>query len=360
MFDPKRIGRKKNEQIKQMVQKIETLKTEYDAPAVSLVAMTGFSASSFMRWKRRLHRGDSPVKKPGTKKIQPFDLGELKHRIRSLSHRRKRTAGTGQLYKTVKHGISRREFNDMVREVRYDTNRQKAAARCQVFWLRPDLAWGLDGLEYQKRNVQNLQDLCSKYKFVPLTTDDIPCGEEVAGHLSRHFHRFGPPLFLKRDNGGNLNKLAVNDLLEELMIIPINSPPYTAPYNGAIEHSQGELKDWLRKWNPVADTLKEFELQVENAAHALNRRPRRSLCGKNSCRSYFCSSRLRYNKRKRKEAYNWIRDLAVDISLRAGKNKIDSTAWRVSARKWMENHNLIIIRKPVNVLPNLSPILCHN
>ena len=68
-----------------------------------------------------------------------------------------------------------------------------------------------------------------------------------------------------------------------------NSPPYTAPYNGAIEHSQGELKNWLRKWNTVADTLKEFELQVENAAHALNHRPRRSLCGKNSCRPEVCN-----------------------------------------------------------------------
>jgi len=40
-----------------MVQKIETLKTEYDVPAVSLVAMTGFSVSSYLRWKRRLRRG---------------------------------------------------------------------------------------------------------------------------------------------------------------------------------------------------------------------------------------------------------------------------------------------------------------
>jgi hypothetical protein len=360
MFDPKRVGPKKNERIKQMVQKIETLKTEYDVPAVSLVTMTGFSTSSYQRWKRRLHRGESPVKKPGAKKIQPFDLGELKHRIRSLSHRRKRTAGTGQLYKTVKHGISRREFNDMVREVRYETNRQEAADRSQVFWLRPDLTWALDGLEYKNRHVQNLQDLCSRYKFVPMITDYLPNGEEVAGHLSRHFCRFGPPLFLKRDNGGNLNKFSINDLLEELMIIPINSPIYTASYNGAVERSQGELKGWLRKWNRETNTLREFELQVENAAHALNHKSRRSLYWKNSCRSYFCSSRLRYNKRKRKEAYDWIKDLAVDISDSAGKNKIDPAAWRVSAIKWMAKHRLITIRKPSKVLPNLSSKLCHN
>jgi hypothetical protein len=343
-----------------MVQKVATLKSQYNVPAASLVAMAGFSTASYMRWKRRVQRGDDPVQRPGVKKTQPIDLGELRQRIYSLNHGKKRTAGTGRLYRTNKNRISRREFNDMVRAVRYSTNRLKAAARCQVVWLRPNVAWALDGLEYKKRYVQNLQDLCSRYKFVPLTTNYTPCGEEVAGHLSRHFCRFGPPLFLKRDNGGNLNHLSINDLLEELMIIPINSPPYTAPYNGAIEHSQGELKNWLRKWNTVTNTLREFSLQMENAAHALNHKPRRSLHGKNSCRSYFRSSRLRYNKRKRKEAYNWIRDLAVDISASSGKNKIDPTAWRVSARKWMEKHKLITILKPAKVLPDFSSNLCHN
>jgi hypothetical protein len=65
----------------------------------------------------------------------------------------------------------------------------------------------------------------------------MPCGEQIASHLDRHLSRFGPPLFLKRDNGGNLNHLAVNTLLEERIIIPINSSCYRASYNGSIEHS---------------------------------------------------------------------------------------------------------------------------
>lgn len=184
----------------------------------------------------------------------------------------------------------------------------------------------LDGLEYNKRHVQNLQDLCSRYKFVPLTTDDWPCVQEVAGHLSRHFCGFGPPLFLKRDNGGNLNHRSVNDLLEEWMVIPVNSPPYTAPYNGSIEHGQEELKKWLRKWSSSFESKAPLAPIMENAVHALNHRPRRSLHGKNACRSYFSSSRMRYDKRKRKEVYDWIRDLAVDIWASCGKNKIDPAA----------------------------------
>jgi hypothetical protein len=76
--------------------------------------------------------------------------------------------------------------------------------------------------------------------------------------------------------------------------------------------------------------------------------------------TYFSSLRLRRTKRQRKEAYDWIFNLAVDISRACRKNEIDPTAWRVSARKWMEHKRMIVIRKPEKVLPHLNRILCHN
>ena len=106
--------------------------------------------------------------------------------------------------------------------------------------------------------------------------------------------------------------------------------------------------------SPVFARRLYLALLVENTAHALDHKARRSLFYKNACRVYFGSSRLRFNKRKRKEAYDQISDLAVDLSACSGKNKIDPAAWRIAARKWMEKHRLIIILKPVNVLPNLS------
>ena len=343
-----------------MVSKIEALKSEYGVPIAQLVPMAHVSLPSYMRWKRRIHDGREPVQKPGAKKIAPIDLDALKRQIEDLHHSGKRTAGTGYLYGACRHGISRREFNAMVKEVRTDNNHRNAANKCQVVWLRPDLAWAVDGLEYRGCYVQNVQDLCSRYKFSPLTSAYEPCGEEIAGHLSRHFGRFGPPLFIKRDNAGNLNHSAVNDVLEEHMVIPINSPYYTPSYNGAIEHSQGELKTWLHTWRNAAGTHRELALQADNAAHAWNHRPRRSLSGKNACRGYFSSSRLRCSKRQRKEVYDWIFDLAVDISTRSGKNEIDPTAWRVSARKWMERKRMIVIRKPGKVLPCFLSKNCHN
>jgi hypothetical protein len=330
-----------------MVHTIEAVKSRYAVAAAPLVAAAGLSAPSYKRWKRRMCCGKDPVEKPGAKKVARIDLKKLKHQIADLRHGRKRTAGTVRVYLANGHGISRRQFNEMVRQVRDAHNRSKSASLCRVRWLYPDLAWALDGAQYRPCHIHNLQDLSSRYKFAPMTTEYMPCGEEIAGHLDRHLTRFGPPLFIKRDNGGNLNHRAVNDILEELMIIPINSPCYTASYNGAIEHSQGELKTWIRRWKTVAKTNRELALLVENAAHGLNHKPRRSLSGRNACRAYFSSNRLRYNKRKRRQAWDWISDLATAISSKCSKHQIDPAAWRIAARAWMEKHRLIVIHKPV-------------
>lgn len=334
------------------MQKIETIQSEYGMDQASALAAAGINASNYKRWKHRIRSGLDPVQKPGAKKVAPIDLTILRQQIAQLEHGQKRTPGTGRLYQANKDRISRRELNDMVRQVRRSINREKSASRCSVRWLHPDLAWALDGLQHAFCHVQNLQDLCSRYKFVPMTTAYMPCGEEIAGHLERLLTRFGPPLFIKRDNGGNLNHGSINDLLQERMVIPINSPCFSPSYNGAIEHSVGEFKGWLGKWKAAAKTVRELALLVENAAHVLNHRSRRCLSGKNACRSYFGSSRLRYSKRKRKEVYDWISDLAVDLSARCGKNIIDPAAWRIAARKWMEKHRLIVITQPAKVLPH--------
>jgi hypothetical protein len=335
---------------------IEAAKTTFSMSYTGLAAQVGLSYRTLMRWKQRLADGKDAVGKRGPKKVRPLNLTVLKQQIRDLDHGRKRSRGTGRLHGAHADSISRRQLNELVSQVRSDTQPDP----CQVVWLKPDLSWAIDGLEYRDCHVQNVQDLCSRYKFAPLTSTAEPCGEEISGHLFRHFSRFGPPLFIKRDNAGNLNHTSVNDLLEEYMVIPINSPYYTPSYNGAIEHSQGELKTWLCKWKHAADSNKELALQVDNAAHAWNHLPRRSLSGKNACHTYFSSSRLRFTKRQRKVVYDWIYDLSVEISQHAGKNEIVPTAWRVSARKWMQQNRMIVIRKPEKVSPHLNRNLCQN
>jgi len=133
---------------------------------------------------------------------------------------------------------SRREIAAMVRAVRGETSRQRRVEMYHVCWLRPNLAWAMDDCEKTEHgadgtlHLHNLTDLHSRYRLPPLASHCLPCGEEVAGHLQYLFERFDPPLFCKRDNGGNLNHLAVNQVLEGAFVIPINSRRIGRPTMG--------------------------------------------------------------------------------------------------------------------------------
>ena len=345
---------------------IDEAKTRYAMPNSSLAGQLGLSYATLMRWKRRLATGKAPVEKPGPKKVEPLDLGRLKEKIRDLDHGSKRSRGTGRLHEAFNGGISRRELNLLIESVRKKINQQRANETCHITWLRPNLAWAMDDCQKniavhgEKIHLHNLSDLCSRYKFRPLASRLLPCGEEVAGHLSHLFARFGPPLFCKRDNGGNLNHTAVDQALAEALVVPINSPTYTASYNGAIEHTQGEFKSYLRRWDWKAKGINDWPLLAETAAHDLNHRPRRCLKGRNACRVYFGQKRSGYPKRRRQEVYRWICDLAAEVSVRIGKDTILPAAWRAAARIWLVKNEMIQIRMDGKVLPDFPSNLCHN
>ena len=305
---------------------IAEAKTRYALPIRTLAAEMRLSVASLSRWRRRLRRGEVVVGKRGPRKVRPLNFSELTERIRGLEHGKKRSQGSGPLHRAYGGGISRRELNAMVRQVRYEANRLLGAEVSHVTWLRANLAWAMDDCRKTKQAVDgslhlhNLTDLHSRYRLPPLASHGLPCGEEVAGHLQYLFDRFDPPLFCKRDNGGNLNHLAVNQVLEEALVIPVNSPPYRAPYNGGIEHSQGEFKSYLSRWSWKAGSVDKMALLSETAAHDVNHQPRRCLGGKTACRAYFGGPRMRYPRRKRAAVYGWIHDLAGELSTQAGKS----------------------------------------
>ncbi len=221
----------KNERIGRVLAMITEAKTRYGLPIRILAAQMGLCPATLRRWRRRISRREVPVGRRGPRKVKRLNLGELKERIESLGHVRKRSRGSGSLHRTYADGISRRDLDAMVRLVRQETSRNRVANTYHVSWLRPNLAWAMDDCEKTEHGVDgtlhlhNLTDLHSRYRLPPLASDGLPCGEEVAGHLQYLFDRFDPPLFCKRDNGGNLNHLAVNQVLEEALVIPINSPP---------------------------------------------------------------------------------------------------------------------------------------
>jgi transposase-like protein len=345
---------------------IADAKTRYGLPIRILTAEMGLCPATLRRWRRRINRGQAAVGRRGPRKVKPLNLGELKERIEGLRHGRKRSRDSGSLHRAYGAAISRRDLDAMVRAVRSETSRQRRVEMYHVCWLRPNLAWAMDDCEKTENgadgtlHLHNLTDLHSRYRLPPLASHCLPCGEEVAGHLQYLFDRFEPPLFCKRDNGGNLNHLAVNQVLEEALVIPINSPPYRAPYNGGIEHTQGEFKSYLDRWSWKAGTVGRMALLSETAAHDLNHQPRRCLGGKTACRAYFGGPRIRYPRRKRAAAYGWIQDLAAELSTRAGKSVITPTAWRIAARQWLVKNGLIRIQKAGEVSPNFCQKSDHN
>jgi len=345
---------------------IEQMKAKFSLSYVCLARQAGLRYATLMRWKRRTLGGQAAVGKRGPKKVQPLNLSELKEKIQGLDHGIKRSRAAGRLHRAYGGSISRRDLDAMVREVRNETRRRRAAEMCHVTWLRPNLAWAMDdcqkseGVRAGTLHLHNLTDLGSRYRLPPLASHCLPCGEEVAGHLQHLFDRFDPPLFCKRDNGGNLNHLAVDQVLEQALVIPINSPPYQAPYNGAIEHAQGEFKSYLARWGWKAGTVDQLILLAETAAHDLNHHPRRCLNGTTACRAYFAEHRIRYPSRQRRSVYRWIHDLAAEISIRAGKQVITPAAWRVAAKQWLVKEGLIRIQKTGKVSPNFPRKLCHN
>jgi hypothetical protein len=100
-------------------------------------------------------------------------------------------------------------------------------------------------------------------------------------------------------------------------------------------------------------------LLAECAAHDLNHQPRRCLGGGTACRTYFGGSRIRYSRRRRASVYRWIRDLAAEISIRAGSLVITPAAWRVAARKWLVTNGLIKIERSEKVSPHFGPKSAH-
>lgn len=337
------------------------MKTQFSIPMISLTVWLGLSYSSFMRWKRRIDANESPVRKPGPKKIAVLDLESLNKDIRNLKHCSKRSHGTCALAIKYQASISRRHVADLVDQARQHARNKTV---CRLTWHYPDTAWAIDGCEVKSSEiktriyVQNLQDMGSIYKFGPLVSLKEPNGNDIISYLSNRFETYGAPLFLKRDNARNYNAHGVNDLLGEYMVIPLNSPNYYAPYNGGIEHAQWELKSCLK--SKTVKTSDDFELQVNMAIHDLNHKPRRKLNGQNACLSYFTNKRQVYSKRKRRQIFDWIMALAIEISQKAGKDKIDPAAWRFACQKWMEENGVITVKKWRKVLPDFSLNFCQN
>jgi len=341
------------------------IKGKTQMPYALICGAIRIPVSTLGRWRRREKENHPFLNRPGPKKVEPFDPAVLETEIKSLDPGAKRSEGTVRLYKKYQESLSRRDLARMVAQVRREVVADRRNHLRRIEWLAPGVVWAMDVTEEklgsETLHLQNTQDLGSRYKFPPLS-GECPVGEEVAGDLSEKFSRFGPPLFLKRDNGGNLNHGAVNGVLSEFFVLPVNSPTYYAPYNGAIEESQRELKACLREKllthfpQPEDHSL---AIYAEVAAHDLNHRYRPCLHGKTSCQVFFSSGeRPVFSKWERREIYDIL--LARVERILESMNQFDKSAreaaWRIAVEYWLQSKAFIKVHISQKVSPYFTPI----
>lgn len=349
-----------------LVEEIEQLKRVFKVSYMMIFKAVPLNASTYRRWRCQVRSDKEPVKKPGPKPLKPLNLQKLDTELKRLDHGPKRSRGIGNLRGAMRGSISRRGLDEIIIRARQDKLRKERAEQCRLNWHQSGSAWSMDVFEirtppsYRKNFVLSVQDLASGYKLPPLTSGSVPKGLEITRHLGRLFKEFGRPLFLKRDNGGNLNHSSMTELLAENHVLPLNSPCHYAPYNGAIEHAQGEFKRRLTQNHNYAASCREFALSTELTAHDLNHVCRRKLQGNTSCSRFFKNPRFNYPNRKRQEVFLWIYNRAVDIMEQAGKNVSQSSAWRIACKLWLMKNDLLSISKNDEVLPPLSGKTAHN
>jgi hypothetical protein len=350
------------------VEIVQEMKDRTGMPYKGICKTLNLPLGSFNRWRGRI-RGDMVLlHPPGPKKVEPFNPLVLDAEIRFLGHGWKRSAGTTGLYRQYRFSVSRRELGQMVEQVRHDLVADHRRHLRRIEWLRPGVAWAMDGTEYDvglagKIYLCNMQDLGSRYKFLPLA-GDYPVGEEIAGYLSEKFNRYGAPLVLKRDNEGNMNHAVVNEVLGEFLILPLNSPEYYAPYNGAIEESQREVKRCLR--NKLAlglpDCSDHLSAYAEAAVNDLNHRHRPCLNGRTSCQAFFESAnKLLFTKRERREIYDSLMEKVERIlsAMEQFTLAIRELAWRIALESWLRSKGYIKVYINQKCHPILSPFLAH-
>jgi transposase InsO family protein len=263
----------------------------------------------------------------------------------------KRTHGTGALYTKYRDGLSRRELAVKVEEERGQQRREKRGQKQRLRWKQPNLAWAIDATEYardghgQKLWVHAVKDLASRYHLEPLTALESS-GVAVAAHLERLFRSQGAPLLLKRDNGSVFNHHAVNEVLARWGVIPLNSPAYYAPYNGAIEQGIKELKKEVARALPVPESWNVAQVGpfVAVAAAQRNYQPRRCLDGLNAKDIYSQKQRRgRWNQRQRHQAFEWISHRAkaiLETRMKTDQRSVHA-AWRHAVEAWLSDQALI-------------------
>jgi transposase InsO family protein len=315
--------------------------------------IVGVCRSNYSRWKGRVADQVALVQSPGPRKMVPADIAAITLDIAGLSHGKRRTLGTTALQNRYRECMSRRDLQELVRNERARQVVERREGYDEVTWQGAGIVWAMDdtlccGYAALDGNlwIHHVRDIGAKYSLQPISGREIARGEQVAANLSDLCSRHGAPLFLKRDNGGNLNGSDVDEVLADRCIIPFNSPVFTPTYNGSIERSQGTLKaELVRQLTPAGKVRAEYaQPYVRAAAYEINHRPLASNGGSHSC--HYRSTHLRnFTRNERKVIYDWITDARISILENEGRTVNVHTAQRWAVTAWLLKNGLMSINR---------------
>lgn len=351
------------------MQIVEQIKQAMQAPYGSVCRELQVPYSSLMRWKGRTRAGETVVRRPGPAKVEALDLDALHGEILQLDHGRQRTRGAEALYEQHRNAISRRDLQALVEDARRELREEEQALERRIDWLVPGLVWSMD--DTKKHWLRNdfghmhlVMDLSSNYNLLAFGDDEQANGWQVAMNLEQLFVRQGPPLFLKMDGGSNFKHHAVRRMLDEHWVIPLISPPHYPPYNGGIERGHQEILRQLdARIGGETRGARELRLECEVSGHEVNHKRRRSLGGRTACSTLELGRPLvsRFGRRKRKEVFEEIKVLAVDIAQQLDEHTkaAAETAFRYAAETWMQLNNVIRITRNGEVLPPFYRFQSH-
>ncbi len=336
-----------------VTESVKKYKKSHDNIALSkFLQAINICESTFFRYDGRIKNNLIPVQKSGRKKVEfqqefNFYFNENPKNNKSKRKRFKSTKDYSRLPRTVQNEISERfkaYYNQTVEQEMH-----------QIRYCEPHLIWAMDISEYNFEgyifHVLQVVDLGSRRKFEPEIKIGAFTSDEVSFFLNCLMHKYGEPLFLKRDNGTNL-KGYVENILETFGVIPLNSPPYCPRYNGVIERAQGEIKQKvikLTKGDRVTEGIRGTILYAINESNNKKRAYLNTL----SPLELWEQSHRNFNRWERGKIYKEIKNHVERIVNGLGLKKHQiAGAWRAAIRYKMEELEIISIKKHGNLSDN--------
>lgn len=334
------------------IQAVSELKKEYPAVSLKKLITAGqFPFATFFRYVNRAELGVplwGPRGKPHAVTVEDDIVKAIAEAWAQWGGQRRRLPGVNAIKAKVPD-MTEAALQQCRNEIRSELVYGMDQSMISVQYCEPHLIWSMDIFERIHRGVKfhvlQVIDLGSRIKLAPAIKTDAFTGDEVAQHINMLFHLHGAPLFLKRDNGSNLNSSGIFKIMNMFSAIPFNSPPGCPQFNGVMERSQGEVKRYLSVMLKEVEAIDVFASFVYSAVDRANNRKRPVLKGQ-TAQQIWLEEYLHFNKREREAIYEEIKHIAAQILNNfspSKKQRKDAAAgaWRRAIQRWLEDKNYI-------------------